>query len=161
MRALRDLFLAALVLAGAVLGSQLPRIVQEYEQRLGGARQEATRQLEAFRSLASAEELPFDRYLARMIESTDVSTAGIGRAVAGMERRSAGLDKQAALIENAPRLLKPLFVLRHYDPDLLRATWAKYESTLTLDPAFAAVGAFLGWLLNSLAWAPLRRRAVA
>jgi hypothetical protein len=78
-----------------------------------------------------------------------------------MQRRSGGLDAQAAMIENAPRLLKPLFVLRHYDRDLLAAAWAKYESTLTLDPAFAALGALLGWLLNSIAWAPLSRRAPA
>ena len=161
MPLLRDLSLAVLVLAGAVLGSQAPRIVQEYEQRLGGARQEAARQLEAFRTLASGEGLPFDRYLARMLESADAPTVGIGRTVAAMQRRSAGLDQQAELIENAPRLLKPLFVLRHYDRDLLRAAWAKYESTLTLDPAFAALGAFLGWLLNSLVWAPLRRLSTA
>ena len=161
MGALRDLFLVVMVLAGVVLGSQVPRIVQEYEQRLGGARQESSRQLDAFRALAAREGLPFDRYLARLLESPDAPTADIGRTVAEMQRRSAGLERQAELIGNAARLLKPLFVLRHYDPDLLRATWDKYESTLTLDPAFAGIGALLGWLLNSLAWAPFRRPSLA
>ena len=161
MRALRDLFLVVLVLAGAVLGSQVPRIVQEYEQRLGGAKQEAARQLDAFRALAAREDLPFDRYLARLLESPDAPTADIGRTMAEMQRRTAGLEAQASMIETAPRLLKPLFVLRHYDPDLLRATWDKYEATLTLDPAFAALGALLAWALNALAWAPFRRPSLA
>ena len=35
---LRDLVLIVLVTLGAVAASQVPQIIQEYEQRLGGAR---------------------------------------------------------------------------------------------------------------------------
>lgn len=161
MGVLRDLLLAALVLSGAVLGSQVPRFVQEYEQRLGGARQESARQLDAFRSLAAREALPFDRYVARLLESPDEPTVGIGRTIAETQRRSGSLESQASMIENAPRLMKPLFLLRHYDRDLLAAAWAKFEATLTLDPAFAGLGALLGWLLTAVLTALGGRRRIA
>jgi Protein of unknown function (DUF2937) len=155
---LRDLTLALLVLAGAVGGSQVPRFVQEYEQRLGGALQEATRQLEGFRAAAAGAGLDFAAYLERLRASGDPALAGTGAAIGASEGRAAALAAQARALERAPRLAKPLVLLRHHDRELLVAAWARFGWTLTLDPGFAALGALAGWLANAALWLRPARR---
>jgi Protein of unknown function (DUF2937) len=162
VRALYDLTLAAAVLIGAVGGSQVPRFVQEYEQRLGGAFQEASRQLAEYRRVADESRLPFPDYIQRLTTSPDASVAATGRAVAAVGARSADLDAQVQSLQRAPRIIKPFILLRDHDPDLLRATWERFETTLTLEPSFAAVGAIFGWAVNALFWhVPVRRRKAA
>ena len=162
MRALYDLTLAAAVLIGAIGGSQVPRFVQEYEQRLGGAFQEASRQLAEYRRVADESRLPFPAYVQRLTTSPDMSVAATGRAVAAVDTRTADLGAQVQALERAPRIVKPFILLRDHDRDLLRATWERFEATLTLEPSFAAVGALLGWAVNALFWhLPRRRKAVA
>ena len=158
VRALRDLTLIVLVLGGALGGSQVPRFVQEYEQRLGGAFQEAGRQLGEYRRVAEANGLSFADYLDRLTGSADPSVAATGRAIAAATGRLADLESQVAALRGSPRLLRPLVLMRRHDPELLRATWGRFEATLTLDPAFAALGALLGWLLTALGSALPRRR---
>ena len=53
MRLFRDTTLVVLALLGAIALSQVPRFVQEYEQRLGGALQEARRQLGQYEILGA------------------------------------------------------------------------------------------------------------
>jgi hypothetical protein len=162
VRALYDLTLAAAVLIGAIGGSQVPRFVQEYEQRLGGAFQEASRQLAEYRRVADESRLPFPDYVQRLTTSPDASVAATGRAVAAVDTRTADLADQVLALERAPRMVKPFILLRDYDRDLLRATWERFETTLTLEPSFAVLGALMGWAVNILLWRlPSRRRKAA
>ena len=78
MRALYDLTLIIAILVGAIGGSQIPRFVQEYEQRLGGALQELTRQLAEYRRVADTAGLSFADYLDRLRSSTDLSVPALG-----------------------------------------------------------------------------------
>jgi hypothetical protein len=155
VRIARDATLVALALAGAVVLSQAPRFVQEYEQRLGGALQEARRQLAEHGRLASREGLSLGAFAHRLAASPDRSVAGIGALLGEQAGRAASLDRQAQALESAGHLAKPLVLLRRHDPELLAAAWAKYRYTLTLDPGFAALGALLGLLLNAGSWSLL------
>lgn len=159
MRLLRDLTLVTLVLAGAIGFSQVPRFVQEYEQRLGGAVQEAQRQLDRYDTLARQNDLTVAGLGQRFAASADPAVAGIGHIVQEQTGRLEDLRAQAQALAAAGRLAKPLILLRHQDPAILAATWAKFGYTLTLDPGFAALGATAGLVLNALVWwAPYRRR---
>jgi hypothetical protein len=158
VRALQELTLVVAILAGTIGGSQVPRFVQEYEQRLGGASQEADRQLAEYRRIAEATGQPFDDYLRQLSGNEDPSVAATGRTITASEARAIDLRAQAEALERAPRLLKPLVLMRRRDPELLRATWSRFEPTLTLDPSFAALGVLFGWLLNALLWGLARRR---
>jgi hypothetical protein len=165
VRIARDATLVVLTLAGAVALSQAPRFVQEYEQRLGGALQEARRQLAEHERLASREGLSLDAFARRLAASPDRSVAGVGALLGDQAERAASLARQAQALESAGHFAKPLVLLRRHDRELLAATWAKYRYTLTLDPGFAAAGALLGLLLNAAVWSlPVRfgrrRRAV-
>ena len=161
VQALNDLTLIIAILVGAVGGSQVPRFVQEYEQRLGGASQEANRQVAEYRRVADAAGLSFADYLDRLGNSTDPSVSGTGQTIAATDVRARGLAAQAQVLDQTSRLLKPIVLLRQHDPELLRATWTRFEPTLTLDLSFATMGVLLCWLLNALLWALLRRRHVA
>jgi hypothetical protein len=124
VRFLRGLaFLVALVV-GSLAGSQVPRFIQEYEQRLGGALQEAQRQQADFRRVAEAHGLSFEEYVERLRRTPDVAV------------------RQTALAR-APRLLKPVALLRWRDSALLQATWERFVVGFTLDPAFGGIGALI------------------
>jgi hypothetical protein len=159
MRFFRDLTLLVLVLGGAIGFSQVPRFVQEYEQRLGGALQEARRQLDRYDELARSEGLPVEALGRRLAASADPAVAGMGRVVAEQAGRVTDLMEQADALAAASRFLKPLILLQHHDAELLAATWAKFEYTLTLDVGFAALGALVGLVVNALLWAVPGRRA--
>lgn len=165
MRVLRDLTLVLLVLGGAVGFSQVPRFVQEYEQRLGGALQEAQRQLLRYQDLAGSDGTPVDTLSRRLAANADPAIAGVGRAIGEQAWRAANLEAQAAALAAAGRFRKPFILLRNHDGELLAATWAKYAYTLTLDLPFAAIGALAGLVVNATAWGaavwPRRRRAAA
>jgi Protein of unknown function (DUF2937) len=150
MPLMRDLLLVLLVGAGAVGGSQLPSFVQQYEQRLGGARQEATRQLERFRLLASGQGLDLDSYAARLAANPDSLVVRTGEAVVELRRRVAVLDRHAQELAAAAWLRRPLVVLAAADHELLEGTWRTFRPTLALDPTFGAVGAIGGWLVRWL-----------
>jgi hypothetical protein len=87
MRALQELTLIVAILAGTIGGSQVPRFVQEYEQRLGGASQEADRQLAEYRRIAEATGQPFADYLRQLSGNEDPSVAATGRTITASEAR--------------------------------------------------------------------------
>jgi len=51
-------------------------------------------------------------------------------------------------------------LLQHNDPELLRASWAAYQPSPSLDLEFGAIGLLLGWLVNALLWALFGPRMV-
>lgn len=160
MRLLRDATLVVLVLAGTVGFSQIPRFVQEYEQRLGGALQEARRQLTEYETLARQEGVPLETFSRRLSENPTPSVAGVGGVIRGQADRVTRLQAQADALAAVGPLAKPLVLLRSYDRDLLAGAWRKFQYTLTLDPGFTALGALAGLLFNAVLWwlAGLARR---
>ncbi len=162
MGAIRDLVLIGLVLFGAIAASNVPRFVQEYEQRLGGALQEATRQLDEFKAVAEREGVPFRDYIRRLTGTGDGVIVNTGRTIEALVIRVERLGTHARAVEDAPRLVKPLLVLRDGEADLFDATWQKFQPGLTLDPLFALIGVALGWAVTAfftvLASFLLRRR---
>jgi len=160
MRPLRELTLILLAVAGALLLSQLPGFVAAYEQRLGGAVDEARRTLLAFMQDAGANGLSFEEYVARLKSNEDGSVAATGGSIAALASRVAALTRQQEELAAAGKLKKPLLLLQHNDPELLRASWAAYQPSPSLDLEFGAIGLLLGWLVNALLWALFGPRMV-
>lgn len=158
MRFLRELTAIAFAVLVGFAVSQVPRFVQEYEQRLGGALQEASRQLEEFRRNAEASSLTFNEYVGRHLDSADAALRATGRTIQGSVLRVADLREQAQRLKDAGKFVKPPVLIRTYDAKLLRATWDQFAVTATFDPAFGVIGLLLGWLLNGLLWALVPRR---
>ncbi len=157
MHVLRDVSLVVSVGGLALLGSQVPRFVQEYEQRLGGALEEAERELAAFRSVATTEGLTFPAYVARLQHSGDSAVARTGGVILALDERTGELRDQARLLEGSGTLVKPFVLVGSYDPDVAAATWRKFNLTFTLDPLFAGLAALAGWLLHAACWSAAGR----
>ena len=162
MRPLRELTLILLAVAGALLLSQLPGYVAAYEQRLGGALDEARRALYGFMNDAQNNGLSFEAYIDKLIANPDKSVAATGTTVQALAARVGALTDEQEELAAASKLEKPLILMRHRDPELLRATWQAYRASPSLDLEFGAIGLLLGWLVNALLWAILGpRRAYA
>jgi hypothetical protein len=158
MRLLHEMTAIALAVLVGFAVSQVPRFVQEYEQRLGGAFQEASRQLDEFRRNAETAGLSFNEYVGRHLDSADPAMRATGRTIQNSVLRVADLREQAQRIQGASKFAKPLVLTRTYDTSLLRATWDRFAITATFDPAFGVIGLVLGWLLNGLLWLLVPRR---
>jgi hypothetical protein len=158
MRLLHELTAIVLAVLIGFAVSQVPRFIQEYEQRLGGALQEATRQLDEFRSNAAAAGLSFNEYQARHLDSPDTALRATGRTIQNSVARVADLREQVQRLGEAIKFVKPVVLATTYDASLLRATWQRFEVTASFDPAFGALGLLVGWLLNALLWALVPRR---
>ena len=158
MRAVRELTLILLALAGALLLSQVPGFVAAYEQRLGGALDEARRTLYGFVGDAERNGLSFEGYVAKLRDNADSSVAATGGTIQALAIRVGALTEQQEALAAAGKLAKPLLLLRRRDPELLRASWAAYRASPSLDLEFSAIGLLLGWLLNALLWALLGPR---
>ena len=146
IRLARDLVLVLIVLAGAVGGSQVPRFTQEYVQRLGGAQQEAGRQLMQFETLAGGQNLAFEAYLDRLRRNGDLAVRGTGAVIADLRRHLNDLDEEARRLRAASWLARPVVMLAHGNSDLLRGTWQNFHFSFTLDPAFGVIGVALAYL---------------
>lgn len=156
MTALREAMAMLIALVVAVAASQVPAFVQQYEQRLGGALQEAQRELGQFEANAAAAGLSFNDYVQRLSRNADPAVARTGETVADTARRVADLGAQAQALADASHLFKPLVLAGRHDAELLAGAWRQFHYTLLLDPQFALVGLVLGWLLQRLLWSLLR-----
>jgi hypothetical protein len=158
MRALHELTAIALAVLVGFAVSQVPRFIQEYEQRLGGALQEASRQLDEFRRNAEDAGLSFNEYVGRHLDGSDAALRATGRTIQNSVLRVADLREQVQRLSDATKFGKPVVLCRTYDGSLLRATWDRFAITATFDPVFGLIGLVLGWLLNALLWSVVPRR---
>jgi len=161
MKMFRDLFLIAFIACGAVGGSQLPQLVQEYEQRLGGARDEAMAAHRQDVAEAAAFGLTLEGLAERYRAATDTAVRSGADRMLERRDRAESLDAAYRELQGAPYLLRPWTALTNIDPSIAGAAWDAYKPTLTLDIRFGIVGILFGWLLHtifSLLWRFISRR---
>lgn len=149
-RILRDLVFIALVLGGVLGASQVPRFVQEYEQRLGGARDEVVRLLGEFSNIAAGSGESLSAYADRLAQNSDKSIAATGARILNLAERERALSTHARELAGSARLLKPVVLVQGGDRAIMAATWDAYGYTLTLDPEYGGIGLVLGWLVHAL-----------
>jgi Protein of unknown function (DUF2937) len=123
---------------GAGLFSQLPEFAQQYLQRLGGHRDEALRFVQVLRT-----------------RGADAANGMLAVA----EARAADLSEAVDAIAAASDLTRPLAFLRHFDPDIARATLDVFRPAVPLTPAgliYGGCGLVLGVALLYVALAPFK-----
>ena len=146
-RALRDLLLIGFALSSLLAASQIPGFVQEYEQRLGGTRDEVTRLVAEFTSIAERADTDLAGYAIRLADNVDASISATGREILSLLERETAVAAHVDALAASSRLMKPLLVMGYADREIVGATWKAYNYTLTLDPEFALIGLGVGWLL--------------
>lgn len=149
-------------LAGAVAASQIPELMQQYRQRLGGAVEELLRVVEDFDIDAAGEGLTRSTALERYRDSPDLF---LNRRGVSMDRALARFERivthRTALLD-ASAFERPVLFWRYHDPALLRGTLAEFRPAIptTAEGAVYAFGGFVtGAALMALLLALLRRAA--
>jgi hypothetical protein len=146
----RLLLVAAVLCAGAV-----PSFIAQYRQRLGGRLDQVLLDLAPFQRIAdlyhhgSLEEL-----VRHHLASADATFHAEGAAVRAMMDSAAAL-RAAAEALNADLAHQLLYLLRHTDPSIARATWSSFVPSMPLDTeavVFAGLVGLLVWLLAALLW---------
>lgn len=139
--------LIGFTLVGLLAASQVPGYVQEYEQRLGGARDEVARLLAEFAAIAKRSGQDLATYAALLVENDDPSISDTGRKIIDLSEREARITDHATVLAASSRFMKPVVMVQNGDREIMGATWRTYHHTLTLDPAFGAVGLGVGWFI--------------
>lgn len=135
-----------LCVIGALAFSQAPEFMQQYLQRLGGHLDEARRQLEQFRNVASQSGLTLDRLIAQTAANHDTAVAKLGGVMSGAVTRVETLETAQHAIQHASLWTRPFVFLRHVDASIAQATWDIYKPAMptTLEGLiYAALGLFL------------------
>ena len=142
-------------LLGALAGAQLPEVMQQYQQRVGGAADELAGIVARFDSDATANNLSREGALAKLNASDDdlVRRRGID-----MERN---IERLARLNEQRRGMGEDYFVravyfLTHADGPLLDDTLTDYRPAVptTTEGLFTAlIGFVVGWsIVRLIAW---------
>ncbi len=134
-------------LMGAVAASQVPEIMQQYQQRLGGAVQELTRVVERFDADAASEGLTREAALARY---DDVEDGFIGKRGASMKvalDRFERIKAHRQALVDAAMLERPALFVKYRDPSLFAGAIDDYRPavpTTTEGALYAFVGFVFG-----------------
>jgi hypothetical protein len=147
LRGIRDIFLIGFALAGLFAASQIPGYVQEYEQRLGGARDEVARLLQEFTAIAKRSDKDMASYAALLVANDDPSISETGREIMALSEREVAMAGHAETLAASSRFMKPVVLVKSGDREIMAATWKAYRHTLTLDPEFGAIGLGVGWFI--------------
>lgn len=135
-----------LCVIGALAFSQAPEFMQQYLQRLGGHLDEARRQLEQFRGVATQSGLTLERLIAQTSANHDAAVAKLGGVMTATAARVETLESAQHALQDASLWTRPFVFLRHVDADIAQATWNIYRPAMptTVEGlVYAALGLFL------------------
>lgn len=144
---------------GAIAGAQLPEVMQQYQQRLGGATDEVAAVVERFDRDAATNNMSRGNALAQLRASEDDLVRRRGADMELNIARLTELRQQRADI-TGDYLSRAVYFLRHADRTLLDATLKDYRPAVptTVEGLFTALAGLVAgwWMLHLVAW-PFRR----
>jgi hypothetical protein len=144
---------------GAIAGAQLPEVMQQYQQRLGGATDEVAGIVDRFDQDAATNNTNREGALAQLQASGDdlVRRRGIDMEL-NIKRLS--MLRQQREDMTGDYLRRAVYFLGHADPVLLNETLKVYKPAVstTAEGLFSALAGFVAgwWMLRLIVW-PLRR----
>jgi hypothetical protein len=149
----------ALAVLGAIGGAQLPEVMQQYQQRLGGAADEVAAIVDRFDRDAQANNMSRESALARLRVSDDdlVRRRGVDMEL-NIQRLS--LLRQQRQDMSGDYLSRAVYFLGHADRALLNETLKAYRPAVptTIEGLFSALAGFVAgwWIIRLVVW-PFRR----
>ena len=141
-------FLFALICA--VLLSQAPSFYQQYLQRLGGAVDELTIQVEALDGRASEAGMARYEYIRHFQANEDTIIQGEGDGMVALVSRQVMLKDWLVRLEQVPWYMILIELAFHLDPEIAENTAKSFEPSIPLSISGAAhtfLGFFFGFLL--------------
>ena len=138
------------LLVAIVMGclfSQAPEFQQQYRQRLGGALDEVTREVERFAEDARTSGLSAGEAITRLKANADDVARKRGIAAEDTIARKERLERQQQIFADASIVGRLTALVVDYDPMLAAGTWASFRPAVptTLDGLAAGLfGAGIG-----------------
>lgn len=146
---LKKLHLLFALLCAAAM-SQFPEFHQQYTQRLGGALDELTLQLDDLDRRAEAAGMGRFDYVRHFQNNSDEVVRGEGDAMMNMLSRHSRLSKAYQRLEEAPWYMSFIETAFHLEPDLAENTMMSFVPAIPLSisgGAHAFFGFFFGYLI--------------
>lgn len=150
----------AVGLLGAILAAQLPELVQQYKQRLGGAIDEMVTIVARFDADAASNNLTRDQAITALAASQDDLVRRRGDDMKINVERLRNLQDSRLELETVDPVARLGGFLRYADGELLAATVEEFRPAVptTLEGAICALlGFLLGWCLVRIPAWPYRR----
>jgi Protein of unknown function (DUF2937) len=144
---------------GAIAGAQLPEIMQQYQQRLGGATDEIAAIVDRFDRDAATNNVNREGALAQLRGSEDDLVRRRGLDMELNIRRLSSLRQQREEMRG-DYLRRAVYFLGHADRALLNETLKVYQPAVptTAEGLFSALAGLVAgwWIILLMAW-PFRR----
>ncbi len=157
------MILRVLALAGGVTGaaglSQFPEFSQQYMQRLGGAVDELTRQVDRYSEDASKLDLSLDAYIDQLSTEGDLANTQAGNMRSDILRHTR-LSEALGALEGAGPFMRARLAAYMGDRDVAGEAYAAFKPAVPVTmegAAFAGTGFFAGWAGLSVVFALLGR----
>ncbi|MGE3874021.1 MAG: DUF2937 family protein [Parvibaculaceae bacterium] len=155
---IRTVSLAVGVL-GAIIGAQLPELMQQYQQRLGGAADEVAIIVDRFDRDAAANNMSRGDALAQLHVSGDDLVRRRGADMEINIERLAQLKQQSEEM-SGDYLSRTVYFIGHADSALLNETLKVFKPAVptTVEGLFSALAGLVAgwWVVRLIAW-PFRR----
>lgn len=134
---------------GALLGSQIPSWMQQYNQRLGGHVNELQSLTEKLNGMAIALGKTPEEYLRKLLTSSDADIVKQGEFIQSIYERSEQLSYAWKRLLDSPVWEKPFILIKTIDYDVASSTLASFQPSLSLTLegiVYTGVGILIGCL---------------
>lgn len=141
------------VVAGAVLFSQWPLFMQEYQQRLAGHIEELKVQLKAIGNVAAQSGKSIDQFIQKFISSSDQDFSNQGALMHAMQQRLIKLSDGLSGLQGASPLTKPFIFLKQLDIEIAKGCFGNFKPGVLFTAegvCYTLVGMAAGYLLFKL-----------
>ena len=155
MSLLGNLLDRMVLVAGTVAGGCVPGFVAQYRQSVGGRLDQVVQDLAPFREIAARfHDGSLQALIRHHLQSTDPTFHAEGEAIQAMVDAEARLRAMQEALQGG--IWEQLaWLVPNHDADIVRATWADYVPSFTLDAQGLAVALVIGvglWLIFIALW---------
>lgn len=151
----RGLLDRALLIGGVLAGGTAPSFIAQYRQRIGGQLHQVLQDLAPFQQIANLQHGgSLDALVRYHLNSTDATFHSEGAAIKAM-MDSAQQLRQAFEGLSGTLAEQLLFLSKHADPNVMRATWEVYVPSFVFSADSLILAASVGlalWLSFHTAW---------
>lgn len=137
-------------LLGALIFIQIPGFMRQYMQRLEGAIDELSRQIQELTRLAKGNGKTLQQFIQKFLEAQDSDFHSQGEFLQGIiDRREELLHNLNSFKESSP-LVKPFSFFFHIQKELASKTYQSYDLTFefTIEgTVYLLIGLFVGYFI--------------
>ncbi len=141
------------VIAGALIGAQIPLFILQYGQRLAGHVDELNRLLNNLRELANQSHKTLEQYIAKFLANSDSDFAGQGKFMLDVVGRFENLNQALQNLMMSNLWKRPFVFIKDLQLDIAESTLHDFQPGIQLTPEgfiYMAISAIIGFFIYQL-----------